>query len=202
MIGELPTELEAGGKRYAIRPDFRDCLAIMEAYQDDELSPEEKVYVALTIMYRDFENMPQKDYSEAYRRMIWFLNGGVALPSGEENPSKPLMNWKQDAPLYFPAINKASGREVRQARYMHFWTFLGYYYEIGEGLFATVISIRDKLNNGKKLEKHEREFYRRNKNLVDIKKPISIEDREWIEAVEALVSPGKENAEGEKRITR
>lgn len=191
MIGELPTALEINGRQYAIRSDFRDCLTIIEAYQDEELSPEEKVYVAMDIMYVDFGSMPREFYEEAYSKLIWFLNGGNLDKSSSDRQPKRLMDWKQDAPLYFPAINKAAGCEVRQTDYMHFWTFLGYYYEIGDGLFATVIAIRKKLAGRKKLEKYEKDFYRENKNLVDIKKPMSAEAKEWRDAVEALVNPGK-----------
>lgn len=191
MIGELPKALEINGREYAIRSDFRDCLTILEAYQDGELSLEEKVYVAMDILYVDFAGMPQDCYEEAYKKLLWFLNGGGIVSSDDKRERKRLMDWKQDAPLYFPAVNKTAGREVRQSGYMHFWTFLGCYYEIGEGLFATVISIRDKLAKGKKLEKYERDFYRDNKNLVDLKKPMSAEDKEWRAAVEALVNPGK-----------
>lgn len=191
MIGELPTALEINGREYAIRSDFRDCLTILEAYQDGELSLEEKVYVAMDILYVDFGSMPQDCYEEAYSKLLWFLNGGGIVGSDGKRERKRLMDWKQDAPLYFPAVNKTAGCEVRQSGYIHFWTFLGYYYEIGEGLFATVISIRDKLAKRKKLEQYEKDFYRENKNLVDLKKPMSAEDKEWKAAVEALVNPGK-----------
>ena len=35
---------------------------------------------------------------------------------------------------------------------------MGYYSAVGESLLSTVITIRDKMMRGKKLEKHEREF--------------------------------------------
>ncbi|MCM1308041.1 MAG: bacteriophage Gp15 family protein [Butyrivibrio sp.] len=183
--------MEVNGRKYAIRSDFRDCLTIIEAYQDEELLPEEKVYVAMDIMYVDFADMPQECYKEAYEKLVWFLNGGGTDEEADEKKARRrLMDWKQDAPLYFPAINKVAGCEIRRSDYMHFWTFLGYYYEIGDGLFATVIAIRRKLADRKKLEKYEKDFYRENKKLVDIKKPMSAEDKEWNDAVEALVNPG------------
>ena len=52
---------------------------------------------------------------------------------------------------------------------MHWWTFFGLYMEIGESTFSTVVSIRDKKRRGKKLEKWEREFYSKNKALIDLK---------------------------------
>jgi len=46
---------------------------------------------------------------------------------------------------------------------------LSYYMEIGDCLFAQVVAIRDKKARGKPLDKQEREFYRRNRKMVDLK---------------------------------
>ena len=47
-------------------------------------------------------------------------------------------------------------------------SFMGAYMEISEGLFHEILQIRQKKMNGKKLEKWELEFYRKNKKLIDI----------------------------------
>ncbi len=39
---------------------------------------------------------------------------------------------------------KTTKRDIRSIKYMHWWTFFGLYLEIGESLFSTVVSIRDK----------------------------------------------------------
>ena len=46
-----------------------------------------------------------------------------------------------------------------------------------EGLFSSVIGIRQKLNNGKKLEKYEQEFYRNHRNMIDLKRKLSAEEQ-------------------------
>jgi hypothetical protein len=43
--------------------------------------------------------------------------------------------------------------------------------EIGEGLFSTVLHIRQKKSQGKKLEKWEDEFFRNHKELIVIRSP-------------------------------
>ena len=48
-------------------------------------------------------------------------------------------------------------------QYLHWWTFLGAYMEIGESLFSQILSVRMKKAKGKKLEDWEREFYKENK---------------------------------------
>lgn len=66
-------------------------------------------------------------------------------------------------------INRIAGCEVRALEYLHWWTFMSYYREIGDCLFSQVVSIRDKKARGKTLEKQEKEFYRRNRDLIDLK---------------------------------
>ncbi len=74
-------------------------------------------------------------------------------------------------------MNRVLGYEARAVPYdpetnaggLHWWTFIAAYMEIGNDCsIAQIVSIRDKLARGKKLEKHEREWYRRNRELVDI----------------------------------
>ena len=72
------------------------------------------------------------------------------------------MDWKQDSQLICSAINKVANMEVRNVEYMHWWTFMGYYMAIGECPYSTILSIRDKIISGKKLEKHEKEFKQKN----------------------------------------
>ena len=185
MIGSLPTSLSVNDTEYQIRSDYRDCLRIMEAFADEELDIEEKIYISLVILYKDFDRMSESDYEEAYRQLLWFLNGGDTYENEEK--SKPVMDWKQDESLYFPAINKVAGREVRAMKYLHFWTFLGYYQEIGEGTFATVVNIRNKKNKGKKLEKYEQDFYRSHKNMIDLKRKYTAEEQASLDAAKRLV---------------
>ena len=50
--------------------------------------------------------------------------------------------------------------------------FLGYFESVdNESLWSFVLSIRQKRAHGKKLEKHEQDFYRKNMYLCDVKKP-------------------------------
>lgn len=174
MIGELPRSLEVNGHRYAIRTDTKAVLDILRAFGDPELSNEEKVYVCLYILYEDFDDMPQTDYEAAYQAAIGFLDCGLAAKDG---PTPRTMDWEQDAPILFPAINRVAGREVRSAKYLHWWTFMGYFMEIREGIFAEVLALRSKKAHGKKLEKWEREFWQKNKDICVLKPKLTAEEQ-------------------------
>lgn len=183
MIGRLPTTLQISGEDHKIRTDYRDCLIILQAFADVDLTQEEKAQVLLDILYVD--TLKEEELQEAYDKAVWFLNcgGRVSKPSS----SKPLYDFEQDEQLIFSSVNKVAGREVRDVDYMHFWTFIGLFNEIGEGTFSTILGIRQKKNRGKKLEKYEQEFYRNNKELVDLKRKYTEKEKEQLDLLNAFL---------------
>lgn len=172
---KLPTSLNVGNTDYKIRTDYRVILDILAAMNDpDILEPgmtedekqAEKVLTMLQILYIDFDRMPSSDWKEASEKACEFIDCGI---QDDGKPKPRLMDWDQDAPIIVPAVNKVCNFDVRSVKYMHWWTFFGYYMEIGECMLSTVVSIRDKKRRGKKLEKWEQEFYRNNKHIVDLR---------------------------------
>ena len=171
---ELPTSLEVSGKEYAIRTDYRVILDILAAMNDPEIfdpgmTEEEKkmeqFMTMLQILYIDFDSMPPKDWQEAMKKAVDFIDCGI---KGDDKPKPRTMDWEQDAPIIAPEISKIAGRDIRIGK-THWWEFFGYYLGIGEGVFNTIVSIREKKRKGKKLEKWEQEFYKNNKSLVDLR---------------------------------
>lgn len=73
-------------------------------------------------------------------------------------------------------INRIAGKDVRGEKFLHWWTFVSWFNGIGEGQLSFVVGIRDKLRRGKKLSAPEREFYRKNRSVVDFKTVYTEED--------------------------
>lgn len=185
MIGRLPTSLTVAGIEYSIRTDFRDVLNIIAAYGDPELEDGEKVYVCLYVLFKDFESIPQEDYGAAYEAAVRFIDCG--MPSDSKSNAR-TMDWEQDEPILFPAINKVAGREVRTMDYLHWWTFMGYFMEINEGIFSHVLSIRHKKAKGKKLEKWERDFWQANKDICVLRQKLTAEEQAAKDRLNALLN--------------
>lgn len=164
MIGVLPKSLTVGGRELKINADFRAVLATIQAFNDPELSDEEKMYVTLNNIYLRPNAIKTEDLQEAVDKAFWFIDCGNLKKS--KNEGIKTFDWEHDESILFPAINKVAGREVRELPYLHWWTFLGYFGEIGEGLFSTVVHIRNKQAKGKPLDTWEREFVRNNKDTV------------------------------------
>ena len=70
----------------------------------------------LEILFMTPEEIPESAYPEAVRQALWFLDCGQE--ADDKKPSRKVMDWEQDEPILFPAINKVAGREVRAAEYM------------------------------------------------------------------------------------
>lgn len=164
MIGKLPRTVKVRDTEYEIRSDFRDILTIISAYNDDDLTENEKVYVCLRRFFVRLEDLPKQ--KEVYAEALQAAHDFMECKLSDDKPSPKVVNWEKDEQMIFPAINKIAGVEVRTVPYMHWWTFLGYFMAVDrDDLWGVVLTIRQKKATGKKLEKHEKEFLTANPEL-------------------------------------
>jgi hypothetical protein len=173
---ELPTSLEISGVFWKIRTDFRAILDILKCMSDTNYEDDEKWLICLMILYEDFDDIPKKSYKEACLKAREFIEMQELKETAKNAPV--LMDWEQDANLIIPAVNRVIGHEIRLDSYMHWWTFLGAYMEIGECSFSHILSLRSKRAKGKKLEKWEQEFISENKDIVNLKRKLTDSERE------------------------
>ena len=175
----LPTTVEVCGVEYNILSDYRVILDICSALSDPELNGQDKAIVALNIFYPDLADMPPEHYDEAVKRCFWFINCG---DEQENRPAPKLVDWEQDFKYIIAPINHVTGQEVRAVEYMHWWTFIAAYYEIGDCTFAQIVRIREKKAKGKPLDKSDAEWYRKNRHLVDMKTQYTEQDNDVLAA--------------------
>ena len=184
MIYDLPTSVEFGGREWAINTDFRDVLNVLIAFDDPELTNAEKGYVCLRNLYVDYDDIPRDQMQAAYDAAIEFIDHGHP---DDKKPTKKTMDWEQDASLIFPAVNHVAGFEVRSADYIHWWTFMGYFMEIKDSTYSTVLSLRQKKARGKKLEKYEQEYWRNNKGICELRTKETEEEKAEKERLKQLL---------------
>lgn len=171
MIYDLPKTLKIDDIDYEIRSDFRAILDIICALNDHDLTEQQKAIVMLQIMYIDYEKITNVE--EALKKASWFIDCGKEYTRKEHKPT--LMDWEQDFNYIIAPINKILGFESRSAEYLHWWSFIGAYQEIGECSFSNIVAIRSKKAKHKKLEQWEKEFYLENIDIIKIK-PKTSED--------------------------
>lgn len=188
---ELPTSLNVAGVDYEIRTDYRVVLDVLTAMNDPDLFLEDatdreinivRVEVLLDLLYVDADSIPPDALNEAIDKALSFIDMGIK----DENKKSPrTMDWQQDAGIIIPAINRVVGTEVRSLPYMHWWTFMGAYMEIGKCLFTQIVDIRQKRAKKEKMEKWENQFYRENKKLIDLQNR-TIEDQKAYEDLTSI----------------
>ena len=171
---DLPTSLIIGEVAYQIRYDWRAVLDILIACADPELDNASKAECIIKIFYPNWDEIPEYLLAEACEKACEFIDCGQ---KDDGKPKPKMIDWEHDASIIVPEINKVAGREIRLDPNIHWWTFFGWFMGIGDGLLASVLHIRQKKSNHKKLEKWEQEFYNANKALIDMEAPETEEIR-------------------------
>lgn len=190
---ELPTSVELNGESFKIREngDFRMILHLFEVFNADDLDGQERTIASLMLFYEDFntvEDVLSFPYvEEAVEQMFYFIDCGQ--PETKTQNVK-LIDWQADSVLITSAINNVAGKEIRAEKYLHWWTFIGYYMAIGECALSEVVSIRYKIAHGQKLEKHEKRFRQENPQYFTIDMR-SREQKEADDYVQSLWNGGQ-----------
>lgn len=163
-------------------------LDVFSALEDEELEQKERLISALIIFYEDFNDVDDvlncPVLEELTLQMYDFFNGDKAKAESVKQ-SRTLIDWEGDSALICAAINNVAGKEIRSEPYIHWWTFLSYYMSVGESVLSTVINIRDKTANGKKLEKWEQEYKRDNPQYFRwrYKTADELDAEKWLQSV-------------------
>lgn len=192
---DLPTFIEIDNHHFAItnKGDYRMVIDCFMALEDAEMEESDRVLTSLLIFYEDLEEIEDVErvfgdhVEEAVEKMMRFFD--CNQPSIGYRAKHKLVDWEQDEQLIMSAINNVAGKEVRFEPYVHWWTFIGYYMSIGESALATVVSIRDKIANGKKLEKYESE-YRKNNPQYFVWKNKTVEEQRLDNYVRSMWESG------------
>lgn len=164
----LITSIDINGVICEFNTDFRDIIDIMNILDDPDLLEIERIEIALEYFYKD-DNY-KVDVRKAAENMFEFIT--LDSETKGKSSNKPLFNWEKDFNIIIAPVNRILNTDVRGLDYLHWWTFLSAFMEIGESTFSTYVTIRDKLNRGKKLEKYEERIYRDNRDRIILKPKV------------------------------
>jgi hypothetical protein len=139
----LPTVLNIEGHDYEINTDFRSCLKIIMAFEDNELTSIEKQSILFHNLYGSI--MPE-NVQEAGRMALWFLNGGKE--QDDQEPGSRLYSFSKDAALIFAAFRQTHGIDLQKAD-LHWWEFVALFMDIGgETAFSNLTGLRSRVKDG------------------------------------------------------
>lgn len=193
----LPISVVVNDSEFYIKDkcDYRVIFDVFDILNDDILSQETKVKTCLYEFYQDIYDKFHNEENVGLAIVCWniteteillfdemlnIINLGKKINPNE--PQKPkLMDWEKDWHLIAPAINDVLHYEVRDPNiYTHWYTLIGAYQQIKDCYWAQIVSIRNKLQKGKKLDESDREFYNECKDDIEFSKELSEEDEQWL----------------------
>ena len=177
----LPVQAKIGTQVYDLHADYREILQIFAYLEDPELPEVLRWRIAVGLFYE--QPVAETDMPQAMEYLADFLRCGEP----ESKPGPKLLDWQQDAEAIIAGVNKAAGQEMRALPFLHWWTFLSWFHSMGQGQLSTIVSIRDKLRRGKKLESWEKDFYRENKARVDLTPRLTRQEQEEKQRLQKLL---------------
>lgn len=179
---QLPKTATFGHTTYRLHTDFRDILEIFSYFDREELPAFMRWQIALGLFY-DPQVAPEHT-QQAMDFLAEFINGGSAPKSA----GPKLLDWQLDADLIIADVNRVAGTELRAQPYVHWWTFLAWFHAIGQGQLSTVVSIRDALHRGQKLEGWQKTYLQENRSRVLLQKPLTESEKAHKAALEKMLT--------------
>lgn len=173
LIDRFPTKIKVGDEVLGINADYRNCLIIIMAYEDEELTIEEKHIIMLERLY---QNIP-RDINTAIEQGIKFLNCGEQIKASNNDR---VYSFKKDAKYIYSAVSQASGFDLENVDFFHWWKFCYYFLDVSsECTFSNIIALRQKKNKGK-LTKDEKQLYTESIEILDLDYEEEQEESEFM----------------------
>jgi len=149
LTDRLPEAIRIEDRVYPINSDYRDCLRIIMAFEDNELTPIEKQWLVLDNLYP--ERPASEDLQEALNKGIRFLNGGEETEDDEGlSSAKRIFSFSKDARFIFAAFQQTHGIDLQNTQYLHWWHFLTLFMDLGaDTVFCNLVGLRKRVKTGK-----------------------------------------------------
>jgi len=165
LVEELPEAIEIDGVEWPINSDFRSCLRVILAFEDDELTGLEKQMILLANLYPERPANTQA----AVEKAIKFLNGGKA-DEDDGQPRPRVYSFSKDAELIFAAFYQTHGVDLQSAE-LHWWKFLALFMDLGaDTAFCQLVNLRKRVKTGR-ATKEERKAAREMGAIFDVPEP-------------------------------
>lgn len=166
LVQQLPETVEIDSQEVPLNTDFRDCLRVILAFEDSELTAAEKRLVLLAALYP----APPPDLAAAFDLGVLFLNGGED-PDPETARGPRLYSFAQDASYIFAAFRQTHSIDLEAVEHLHWWKFLALFRDLGQDTtFCQMVALRQRYKSGR-ASKWEREMYLQMRDVLDLDEP-------------------------------
>lgn len=189
LLDTFPTKIEVNNKIYGINSDFRNCLKIILAFEDPELTLTEKFYIMCNLLYDD--EIPEEDQEEACKQAVKFLDCGEERKDDNsiEESGVRLYSFRKDAKYIYNAIKVTHKIDLETIQYMHWWKFVYMFLDLDKDCFFNqIIYLRRQKSKGK-LTKEEKQIWVEMRQILDLNYEEEQEESEF----EILLKAGEKN---------
>ena len=143
LTDALPTSVRINGKEYPINTGFRSCLRTNLAFEDPELTGQEKEMVMLKNIYPVLPD----DIGAAIIQAHNFMNGGKTTEGDDISPMR-VFSLEHDAGYIFSAFMQTHKLDLETAE-LHWWKFLALFMDLGsETTFCSLVALRKRVKSG------------------------------------------------------
>lgn len=164
LTSTLPTKIKVNNHIYDVNYDYRTIINILLAFEDQELTQEEKVYIMLNNLYKD--NIPEEEIEEAANKAIKFIDCGKSYSTNKTKTR--VYSFDKDASYIFTGINSTHHIDIDEKPNLHWWKFVDFFMDMSnECMFGELVYYRTRRAEGK-LTKEEQKQYKKIKDLVDL----------------------------------
>lgn len=199
LLDKLPTEYEG----FPIDTDFGIGIQIMQALENEDLSQQEQIMVALSLLYlaedKDGNPLTLPDTQTAMNGLVWFLTGWNH-DNNKTNDKEKVTDWDVDQWRIYSAFRQHYGINL-QTDNLHFWEFMGLLSTLPECAYTRIIDIRAKKITGK-MNKEEKSMYTRLKEVYALKQTKAIKytdkQKEAIDDYDRMIEEQKKIRESKK----
>lgn len=201
LLDKLPTEY----KGFPIETDFGIGIQIMQALENPDLSQQEQVGTALSLLYlqKDKEGnpLPLPDIQTAKDGLVWFLTDWNH-DHNTKSDNVRVTDYDMDQWRIYSAFRQHYGINLNTDN-LHFWEFMGLLTTLPECAFTKVIDIRAKKITSK-MGKEEREAYAKLKKVYALDQPQETEytdvQKEAIDDFDRMMEEQKKTREAKKLV--
>lgn len=166
LLDKLPQAVLIDDKAVPIHTDFRVCLRVVQALEDERLMEHEKLTVLLTLLYPE----PPENTALAIEQGLKFLNLGEDMNVSKTHPAA-VYSLNKDSSYIYTAFKSTFNIDLNTVENLHWWKFRSLFADLGKDcFFNTLISLRSRQRTGK-LTDSEKEFVRRNPELLSLSEP-------------------------------
>lgn len=164
LTDTLPESVDISGVMYQINTDFRTCLKTIMAFEDAELTPQEKAHILLSNIY----SVLPGDIDQAFVQANLFLNGGK-VGAEDDEPGPRVYSFGKDADMIFAGFKQVHQIDLENEE-MHWWKFIALFMAVTANQdtpFGALVTLRRRIKTGK-ATKEERQAAREMGDLIEV----------------------------------